>query len=80
MTDNREIIKFLINSKDSEHYIYGILKTNSVRQTSEFFEEFAKYENLFGALINFQRDLERPRMSDKLYYKQSKFMRYNNEI
>ena len=68
MTDNREIIKFLINSKDSEHYIYGILKTNSVRQTSEFFEEFAKYENLFGCLINFQRDLERPRPSDNLKY------------
>jgi len=71
----REIMTYLKNSKDLEHHVYGILKTNSVRQTSEFFEDFAKYEKLFGDLINFQRDLERPRPSDNLKY----LKRYNNE-
>ena len=75
MTDTREIIKFLRNSKDSEHYIYGIIKTNTFRQTSDFFTDFAKYEHLFGALINFQRDLEKPRPSDNLKY----LKRCNNE-
>ena len=75
MTDNREIINFLKNSRDSEHYFFGIPKTKSYRQTSDFFNEFAKYEKQFGALINFQRDLEIPRPSDSLKY----LKRCNNE-
>ena len=67
MSDNREIIQFLINNNNSKHYL-GIPKTNSVRQSSEFFEGFAQYERQLGALINYQRDLEKPRPSDALKY------------
>ena len=70
MTDNREIIKFLINTM-----FMGIPKTNSVRQSSEFFAEIEKYQQILGCLINFQRDLERPRPSDSLKY----LKRCNNE-
>ena len=75
MIDNREIIQFLINSNHSKHYFIGIPKTNSVRQSSEFFEGFAQYEKQLGALINYQRDLEKPRPSDALKY----LKRCNNE-